>query len=234
MLTTRHASFADLPRVLSDAGVAGADLVLADLGVSTMQLDDPSRGFHYKAAGPLDLRMDPADGDTAADVIAGLDVDGLARLLDENADEPHATLVARLLKDHGVATTHALERVVRTGLNTAHPGLSNAAVKLSVRRTLQALRIAVNDELTALDALLAALPDCLAPRGRAAILTFHSGEDRRVKKAFQAGHRGGVYASIAREAIRSTKEETFTDRRGAAAKLRWAVRARAERPSSGS
>lgn len=227
VFVSRHASFADLPAVLAHAGGGPANLVLVDLGVSTMQLDDPSRGLHYKAVGPLDLRMDPdGGGETGAALIARLDVEGLAALLDANADEPHASLVSRLLKDASVTTTHALERVVRTGLTAAHSALTNAAVKLSVRRTLQALRIAVNDELTALDRLLQALPQCLAPGGRVAILTFHSGEDRRVKKAFQAGHRAGVYASIAREAIRSQKDETFADRRAASAKLRWAIRSR--------
>jgi 16S rRNA (cytosine1402-N4)-methyltransferase len=114
---------------------------------------------------------------------------------------------------------------VRTGLNRAIPTLAKNDVKMSVRRTFQALRIAVNGELSALDALLRSLPLCLAPGGRVAILTFHSGEDRRVKKAFQAGYRAGIYASVATEVIRSTREETFANRRAAAAKLRWAVRA---------
>jgi len=98
-------------------------------------------------------------------------------------------------------------------------------VKMSIRRTFQALRIAVNDEFSALDALLRSLPQCLAPGGRVAVLTFHSGEDRRVKKAFQAGRRAGVYSDAATEVIRSTKAETFANRRASSAKLRWAVRA---------
>ena len=113
---------------------------------------------------------------------------------------------------------------MRTGLASAHPRLPKTDVKMSVRRTFQALRIAVNGEFSALDALLRALPHCLAPGGRVAMLTFHSGEDRRVKKAFQAGHRAGVYADVANEVIRSRKEETFANRRASAAKLRWAVR----------
>jgi 16S rRNA (cytosine1402-N4)-methyltransferase len=114
---------------------------------------------------------------------------------------------------------------VRTGLSSAFPNLAKSEVKMSVRRTFQALRIAVNDEFSALDALLRSLPRCLTPGGRVVMLTFHSGEDRRVKKAFQAGSRGGVYSDVAHEVIRSTKEETFSNRRAAAAKLRWAVRA---------
>jgi 16S rRNA (cytosine1402-N4)-methyltransferase len=124
-----------------------------------------------------------------------------------------------------VKTTHALERCVRTGLGAAHPALTKAEVKMSVRRTFQALRIAVNGELTALDALLEALPHCLSPGGRVATLTFHSGEDRRVKQAFRAGRRAGVYADVADPVIRSGHAETFADRRASAAKLRWAVRA---------
>jgi 16S rRNA (cytosine1402-N4)-methyltransferase len=114
---------------------------------------------------------------------------------------------------------------VRSTLTAAEPQLAKTDVKMSVRRTFQALRVAVNDEFSALDALLRALPFCLAPGGRVAIITFHSGEDRRVKKAFQAGARAGVYADVAKDVVRSAKEETFANRRAAAAKLRWAVRA---------
>jgi 16S rRNA (cytosine1402-N4)-methyltransferase len=221
----RHGSFADLPRLLAAEGLATTDVILADLGVSAMQVESPARGFSYKAPGPLDMRMDPTRGETAAALMARLDEAALAALLAINADEPHAPLIARLLKQQPVTTTHALERLVRVELNRAVPSLSKPAVKMSVRRVFQALRIAVNGEFDALDALLGALPACLAPGGRVAVLTFHSGEDRRVKKAFQAGARQGVYADYAREVIRSGKDETFTDRRAAAAKLRWAVRA---------
>ena len=131
----------------------------------------------------------------------------------------------RWLKQNSIKTTHALERMVRIGLNKALPEMEKADVKMSVRRTFQAIRIAVNDELAALDALLRSLPHCLAPGGRVAMLTFHSGEDRRVKKAFQAGARAGIFSEAAGAVIRSTKEETFSNRRASAAKLRWAVRA---------
>ncbi len=142
----------------------------------------------------------------------------------ENADEPHAALIARLLKQHPVETTHEVDRLVRNGLTAVFPNMPKPDMKMSVRRTLQALRIAVNDEFSSLDALLRSLPQCLAPGGRVAILTFHSGEDRRVKKAFQAGYRSGVYSDIANEVIRSTMEETNANRRASSAKLRWAVR----------
>ncbi|MBP7776287.1 MAG: 16S rRNA (cytosine(1402)-N(4))-methyltransferase RsmH [Acidobacteria bacterium] len=223
--TARHASFADLPRVLSEEQLGAANAVLVDLGVSSMQFDSPARGFSYKSVGPLDMRLDPSSGETAADLLARLDEEALAALLVANADEPHACLIAALVTREHIVTTHALARLVRVGLSGALPALSSAVVKASVRRTLQALRIAVNDEFTALDRLLDVLPACLAPGGCVAILTFHSGEDRRVKKAFQAGHRTGVYAEVAGEVIRSTVEETRANRRASSAKLRWAVRA---------
>jgi 16S rRNA (cytosine1402-N4)-methyltransferase len=223
--TARHGNFADLRQLLAAEGLAAADVILADLGVSSMQADNPDRGFSYKVAGPLDMRMNTAQGDAAWQLLDRLSEDDLAALLTENADEPHARLVAALLKEKPVKTTHAVERLVRVGLSAALPSLTKTEVKMSVRRTFQAIRIAVNGELAALDALLRSLPQSLAPGGRVAILTFHSGEDRRVKKAFQAGDRAGVYAAVADQVIRSAKEETFANRRASAAKLRWAVRA---------
>jgi 16S rRNA (cytosine1402-N4)-methyltransferase len=224
VFVARHANFAGLPKVLAAEGLARVDLILADLGVSSMQLDNPDRGFSYKGVGPLDMRMNPLRGESAAQLIARASEEELARRLEENADEPHAQLIARLLKQQPLETTHAVERLLRAGLTSAMPGLSKADVKMSTRRTFQALRIAVNDEFSVLDALLRELPRCLAPGGRVAVLTFHSGEDRRVKKAFQAGYRGKVYSAVANEVIRSTREETFANRRASAAKLRWAVR----------
>jgi 16S rRNA (cytosine1402-N4)-methyltransferase len=169
--------------------------------------------------------MDPTQGESASHLIARAPTDALVRILREYADEPHAELVARLLKQQPVDTTHAAHRALRAGLSAALPTLQKPDVKMTIRRTFQALRIAVNDELQMLEALLRAVPDCLAPGGRVAVITFHSGEDRRVKKAFQAGERSGIYSAIARQVIRSKKEETFSNRRASAAKLRWAVRA---------
>ena len=225
-VVTRQASFADLPDVMRESGLPLAQALLVDLGVSSMQMDDPARGLYYKAVGPLDLRLDLTRGEPAAAWLARQDVASLARVLREHADEPHADVIAERLLDARVTTTHALERVVRTSLMQADPDLALADAKLSVRRTLQALRIAVNDEFTALDRLLEALPRCLAPGGRVAILTFHSGEDRRVKQAFREGRRAGVYSAVAREVIRSTMDETRANRRASSAKLRWAVRRR--------
>jgi 16S rRNA (cytosine1402-N4)-methyltransferase len=221
----RHGNFAGLAKALADEGLPHADVILADLGVSSMQFDNPDRGFSYKGVGPLDMRMNPQRGEPAAAMVARLSEDALAALLENNADEPHSHLIARLLKAQPIDTTHAADRLLRAGLTAALPRLDKADVKMSVRRTFQALRIAVNDEFSALEALLRSLPQCLAPGGRVAILTFHSGEDRRVKKAFQAGRREGIYSDVADEVIRSAKAETFANRRAAAAKLRWAVRA---------
>jgi 16S rRNA (cytosine1402-N4)-methyltransferase len=223
--STHHVNFAALPQVLASEGLMAADVIVVDLGVSSMQLDNPDRGFNYKEPGPLDMRMNPSRGEPASRLIARLSAAKLADLLDENADEPHAEFIAGLLKQQPIETTHALESLVRLGLASMDASLTKADIKLSVRRTFQALRIAVNDELSVLDSLLRTLPLCLAPGGRVAILTFHSGEDRRVKKAFQAGHRAGVYSAVAADVIRSTTEELRANRRAQAAKLRWAVRA---------
>jgi 16S rRNA (cytosine1402-N4)-methyltransferase len=219
-----HGNFAGLPQVLATEGLATADLILADLGVSSMQFDNPDRGFSYKGAGPLDMRMNPSRGESASELLARVSEETLECLLQENADEPHAHLIANLLKQQPFETTQAIEARVRAGLTSALPNLAKTDVKMSVRRTFQALRIAVNDEFSALDWLLRSLPQCLTPGGRVVMLTFHSGEDRRVKKAFQAGYRTGVYSAVAGEVIRATMEETRANRRASSAKLRWAVR----------
>jgi 16S rRNA (cytosine1402-N4)-methyltransferase len=224
VFVARRANFAALKDVLAQEDRRPADVILVDLGVSAMQFDQPARGFSYKGVGSLDMRMNPEQGDTAAHLIARLSEADLVRVLAENADEPFAALIAHLLKQQPCDTTHAAERRIRRGLQSAEPSLTRSAIKMSTRRTFQALRIAVNDEFGALDALLASLPDCLAPGGRVAVLTFHSGEDRRVKKAFQAGQRAGDYCEIADRVIRSQKAETFSNRRASPAKLRWARR----------
>jgi 16S rRNA (cytosine1402-N4)-methyltransferase len=223
--TTRHASFRDLHHTMQQCGVAQAQAILVDLGISQLHLDDQSRGFHFTGVGPLDMRLDPARGRTAAEWLASLDATTLTQLLEAHADEPHARRIADLLTSAPVTTTQALERRVRLGLEASGLALTRSDIRRSVRRTFQTLRIAVNDELTALEALLSQLPDCLAPEGRVVILTFHSGEERRVIKAFEEGLRRGVYERIARTPIRSLKAETRADRRAAACKMRWAIRA---------
>jgi len=226
-LMVRRTNFAGLPRLLASEGRQGVDIVLADLGVSSMQIDDPERGFSYKLEGPLDLRMNPQRGRPASALLAALGEAGLAEILRENADEPHAGSIAASICQtrarQPIATTGALTRAIRAA---SFPGRrSKEEIDASVRRTFQALRIAVNDEFGALETFLRHLPDCLKPGGRTAILTFHSGEDRRVKKSFQAGERSGAYARIAGEVIRPSAEEMRSNPRSTSAKLRWATRA---------
>lgn len=219
-LFVHRSNFAGLPQALVANGIAGADLILADLGVSSMQLDDPTRGFSVKLDGPLDMRMNPQRGQSASALLAKVETSALVALLEENADEPHATLLGSALAGKHFTTTLALADAVRGTL----PKLKREDADLSVRRVFQALRIAVNDEFSALDTFLRNLPQCLNPGGRVAILTFHSGEDRRVKKAFEAGQRAGNYADVAQEVLRPTREEVRSNPRSSPAKLRWARR----------
>ncbi len=228
-LTVRRSSFAGLPKVLGELGLASVDLVLADLGVSSMQLDDPARGFTFKADGPLDMRMNPSRGLSAADLLARISRERLAALLRENSDEPYAEAIAGSLVASRsrvpIATTLTLAAAVREALAALPARVREEAGDDPVRRTFQALRIEVNDELGALRTFLAALPSCVAPGGRVAILTFHSGEDRLVKKAFQAGARDGTWAEWSREPIRPGPEELRANPRSRPAKLRTALRA---------
>jgi 16S rRNA (cytosine1402-N4)-methyltransferase len=217
-LAVRRTNFAGLAKVAAELGPF--DLVLADLGVSSMQIDNPARGFTWKAEGPLDLRLNPQKGRPAADLLATLDASTLAELLLENADEPHADAIARAAAGQALRTTRELADHVRAAL----PGLEDDELKKALQRTFQALRIAVNDEFGVLDRFLAQLPGALRPGGRVAILTFHSGEDRRVKKAFQQGLRDGTYSAVAPEPRRASPEERRANPRSTSAKLRWAVR----------
>jgi len=210
-LTVHRTNFAGLAKVLPEP----ADIVFADLGLSSMQMDNPARGFTYKYDGPLDLRMNPQRGQAASALLETLDETALAALLLANADEPRADRLARAIKKTSVSTTTQLTAIVR----------SAGGDEDSVRRVFQALRIAVNDEFGALDAFLQNLPFCLKTGGRVAILTFHSGEDRRVKKSFQAGERSGVYSEVAHEVRRPAPSELRANPRSRSAKLRWAHRA---------
>ncbi len=214
-------NFAGLPKALASHNLQGADVVFADLGVSSMQLDNPARGFSFKIEGPLDMRMNPQRGQPAAEVIQRISGEALAELLAENADEIHAKAIASALAGSRIETTTALGKAIRAAL----PRVTKEDQESSVRRVFQALRIAVNDEFGALDALLRALPDALKAGGRAAVLSFHSGEDRRVKKSFEAGLAAGVYSAISHELMRPTAEERYANPRSAPAKLRWAIRA---------
>ncbi len=221
----RRTNFAGLSRALADVGWSdGVDFVLADLGVSSMQLDDPARGFTFKADGPLDMRMNPARAVSAAQLLATIERDELASLLRENADEPHAERIAHALcaRRGTLDTTLALARTVGRALA---PVASPDDADKSVRRVFQALRIAVNDEFGVLDSLLGQLPFVLRPGGRACFLTFHSGEDRRVKHSFERGLNQGRWSAISDEVVRASPLERRDNPRSSSAKLRWARRA---------
>ena len=218
IFTAVRSNFAGLPQALAGLNLSGADCILADLGVSSMQIDDPARGFSVKTDGPLDMRMNPLRGFRASALLEKISPDALAKIFQENADEPRANELADVLAGENFTTTKILAAAIRAAL----PRLSRDDLDLTIRRVFQALRIAVNDEFSALDMLLRHLPSCLNPGGRVAILTFHSGEDRRVKKSFEAGLRDGFYSDIAHEVIRPTPEERHDNPRSSPAKLRWA------------
>ena len=221
IFTARKSNFAGLPAALAASGFSGADVILADLGVSSMQLDNPSRGFTWKSPGPLDMRMNPSRGLSAAQWLLKITPTALEQALIENADEPDAAVLASALAGKSLSTTTDLAGAIRTAL----PHRSVELVEKTIRRVFQAVRISVNEEFSALDALLRCLPSCLNAGGRVAIMSFHSGEDRRVKKAFQAWHRDGIFGSIAEEVIRASAEERRANSRATSAKLRWARRA---------
>jgi len=218
-LTTRRSNYAGCAKFVAETAPNGVQIILADLGLSSMQIDNPARGFTFKAEGPLDLRMNPERAQPASALLANLAESALASLLLENADEPAAASLARHLcasrSTQPILTTTQLARAVRS-----HPGSDED----TVRRVFQALRIAVNDEFAALDSMLRQLPTCLAPGGRVAILTFHSGEDRRVKLAFKNGLHAGLYDAISPEPLRPTPAEVHANPRARSTKLRWARR----------
>lgn len=227
ILETRQMNFARIDQIVSESGPL--DFVLADLGVSSMQLDNPERGFSFKTEGPLDLRLNPNTGRSAANRLKKITLDELRGLLVENADEPHAELIARAIvssikQGADLATTTQLRNIIRGALK-AIPRITDDEIKKSCQRCFQALRIDVNKEFYVLDEFLSKLPDALAPGGRVAILSFHSGEDRRVKQSFRHFFREGVYREIAPDPIRPSAEECRANSRASSAKLRWAIRA---------
>ncbi|MCC6358770.1 MAG: 16S rRNA (cytosine(1402)-N(4))-methyltransferase RsmH [Phycisphaerales bacterium] len=218
-----RSNFAGLPAALARCGIEACDAIYADLGVSSMQIDNPARGFSYKHDGPLDMRMDDRIQRTAADWLARLDAPALAAALRDLADEPDADAIAGAIlaarARRPLLRTGDLVRVIESATGKGERGSHPAT------RTFQALRILVNDELGALRNLLRVLPGCLRSGGRAAILTFHSGEDRLVKQAFERGLDEGVYAEVCQDPIRPTPAERRDNPRSAPAKLRWVVRA---------
>ena len=227
ILTVIHTNFANLDQVAEEHGPF--DFILADLGVSSMQIDNPERGFSYKYDGPLDLRLDPERGVTAAQRLREVDEEELQGMLVENADEPYAAEIAAAVRTafrrgQSIDTTTDLRRVIEGALEFIPAAERKQAVKKSCQRTFQALRIDVNSEFEVLYSFLEKLPDALADGGRAAILTFHSGEDRLVKKSFRDLHRAGVYRAVSTEVIRPSAEECARNSRAKSTKMRWAVK----------
>lgn len=220
-----NANFSSIQSVLDLAGMRAATIILADLGLSSMQIDDPERGITFKRFGPLDMRMDQTKGISAAELLANSSEQDLAELLAANADEPDAKAIAKVIarRRGSLNTTEDLAGLIRELLGSM--GRSKDERVKAIRRCFQAVRIAVNQEFTALDAFLAALPSCLAPGGRVAVLSFHSGEDKRVVSSFEEGRRGGIYRAIFDADIRASQEERYANPRSKAAHLRWAERA---------
>lgn len=229
ILTVRLQNFADIDRVVADTGKK-LDFILADLGVSSMQIDNPERGFSYKVEGPLDLRLNPLAGIPASERLKQMDREEIIGMLVENADEPYAEEIAAVIikwrrKRRHLETTKDLRDCVTEALSFLPKAEQKDAVKKSCQRTAQAIRIDVNSEFEVLDAFLSKLPDVLAPGGRVAVLTFHSGEDRMVKKYFKLHKNEGLYSAVAEDVIRPTAEECVRNSRAKSTKMRWAVRA---------
>jgi 16S rRNA (cytosine1402-N4)-methyltransferase len=226
ILEIRQMNFSKIDQIACESGPF--DFVLADLGVSSMQLDNPERGFSFRSDGPLDLRLNPKAGKSAASRLKKLTLDELQDILVENADEPHSGAIARAIISNikngiDVSTTTQLRNIIKEALKSV-PQISDEEIKKSCQRSFQALRIDINKEFEVLDEFLEKLPDVLATGGRVAILTFHSGEDRRVKKSFKYFFREGVYREIAPDPIRPSSEECQVNSRARSAKLRWAIK----------
>ena len=228
ILTVRLQNFADIDQVSKETGKK-FDFILADLGVSSMQIDNPDRGFSYKVEGPLDLRMNPQKGISASERLVGSSQEELQGMLIENADEPYAEEIAKTvvnLQKRGkkIETTTQLKEAIEQALRFLPEAERKEALKKSCQRTFQALRIDVNSEYEVLYTFLEKLPEVLAPNGRVAILTFHSGEDRLVKKSFKQFKKEGLYSEISEEVIRPSAEECARNGRAKSTKMRWAIR----------
>lgn len=228
ILTVMQRNFAEVDRAAEEFGPF--DFLLADLGVSSMQIDNPERGFSYKKEGPLDLRLNPLEGIPASERLKELDRREIEGMLRENSDEPYAgeiagAIASKLKKGQAVETTVQLSEIVSEALAFLPEKERREAVKKSCVRVFQALRIDVNGEFEALETFLEKLPGVMAPGGRIAVLTFHSGEDRMVKKSFKELQKAGVYREIAKQPVRPSERECAENGRARSAKLRWAVKA---------
>lgn len=229
ILTVQLRNFAEIDRVCAEQG-RKFDFILADLGVSSMQIDNPERGFSYKTEGPLDLRLNPQTGVSAADRLKELTYAELEGMLTENADEPYAVQIARTImrwrnQGRAIETTSQLRACITEALSFLPKNQQKDIIKKSCQRTFQAIRIDVNSEFEVLYTFLEKLPDVLAPGGRVAVLTFHSGEDRLVKHSFKELQRCGLYSAVARDVIRPSAEECVRNSRARSTKMRWAIRA---------
>ena len=229
ILTVRLQNFADIDQVSRDVGKK-FDFILADLGVSSMQIDNPDRGFSYKIEGPLDLRMNPEKGISAAERLKMVSREELQGMLVENADELYAEEITNTIlkwrkRGKPITTTTQLKEAIEETLHFLPEKERKEAVKKSCQRTFQALRIDINSEFEVLYTFLEKLPEVLAPNGRVAILTFHSGEDRLVKKSLKEYQREGLYREISRDVIRPSAEECGRNGRAKSTKMRWAIRA---------
>ncbi|MCX6276073.1 MAG: 16S rRNA (cytosine(1402)-N(4))-methyltransferase RsmH [Bacteroidetes bacterium] len=228
VLEIHEMNFSGIDQLAEEVG--GFDFVLADLGVSSMQIDNPDRGFSLKIDGPLDLRLNPSAGKSATQLLKNISQEKLEALLKENSDEPYADKIAEAIvsfikKGNAIETTAQLKHIIREILQFLPADTKTEIIKKSSQRCFQALRIHVNDEFGVLEKFLARLPDALKSGGRVAILSFHSGEDRRVKKAFQLFYREDIFSEVAPDPIRPTVEEISGNPRARSAKLRWAVKA---------
>ncbi|SET44373.1 16S rRNA (cytosine(1402)-N(4))-methyltransferase RsmH [[Clostridium] polysaccharolyticum] len=227
-ITIIHENFVHIDKVAQEYGKF--HFVLADLGVSSMQIDNPERGFSYKSEGPLDLRLNPKKGISAAERLKEVTRDELEGMLIENADEPYAAELSRAItsairKGHKIETTTQLEQIITKVLSFVPEKDRKETIKKTCQRVFQALRIDVNSEFEVLEGFLEKLPDTLESGARVVILTFHSGEDRMVKKSFKRLLKEGVYKEVASDVIRPSKEECRQNGRARSTKMRWAIKA---------
>lgn len=228
ILTIKQLNFANIDQVAREAGKF--DFILADLGVSSMQIDNPERGFSFKTEGPLDLRLNPEKGISAAELLKSVTQEELQGMLYENSDEPYAEEISKAIineikKGNDISTTTKLKDIISNVLEFIPENERKEAIKKSCQRTFQALRIDVNSEFEVLYDFLEKLPNVMAKGGRVAILTFHSGEDRLVKKSFKQLLREGVYSEISTDVIRPSAEECAINSRARSTKMRWAIKA---------
>ena len=227
ILTVKLLNFSNIDQVAEEAGLF--DFVLADLGVSSMQIDNPKRGFSFKTDGPLDLRLNQEAGISAAQRLDTITKEELAGMLEENADEPYCEEIAKAITDEvrkgkHIDTTFKLRQVIEKTLSFIPEKDRKETVKKTCQRTFQALRIDVNNEFEVLYEFMEKLPGALKPGGRAAILTFHSGEDKLVKRALKEGYKAGIYEDYSRDVVRPSAKECAGNPRAHSTKMRWAVK----------